>query len=90
MGGSRGTCRSRDGSRARGYSTWGLFDLVRTSGSRACGASAWAPCLERAPFPEEAWIYDGALAPETLVLKNRFWEDGTIRSRVALNEGVPL
>ena len=38
--------------------------------------------------PQEIWIYDGTIAPENLVRKELFWEDGTLRSRAAFKEGV--
>ena len=38
--------------------------------------------------PQEVWSYDGALAPEHLVLRELFWEDGTPRSREEYAGGV--
>lgn len=38
--------------------------------------------------PQEVWTYDGSIAPENLVLKELFWEDGTKRSEAEFVAGV--
>jgi len=38
--------------------------------------------------PQEVWTYDGAIAPDKLVLKELFWEDGKPRSRQEFVAGV--
>ncbi|MCO4774072.1 MAG: hypothetical protein KDA24_28840 [Deltaproteobacteria bacterium] len=38
--------------------------------------------------PQEVWTYDGSIDPGTLLRKERFWEDGTKRSRAEFAAGV--
>ncbi len=38
--------------------------------------------------PQEVWFYESSIAPENLVRKDLFWEDGTLRSRQAFVGGV--
>ena len=38
--------------------------------------------------PQEVWTYDGSILPETLLLKELFWEAGTKRSVQTFKDGV--
>lgn len=38
--------------------------------------------------PQEVWTYDGSIAPENLVIKDLFWENGTKRRREEYAAGV--